>query len=280
MNFIHFTKFAKLNEKLIIHDIVKICIKYVYISILILLKPCCSTQVSDPVVLNAEALNSAVTHADLQLVLTRWPALHLSSVVDHMDNTLLHEAAYSGRRALVEMLVERVDVNSRNDFGRTPLHFAHAGHHWEIAELLIAHGALSDSEQEVRNGGKEKEKGVKEEEEEEEEEEGSEERSWVVGEEKDWVCHDTDCGMDGREQASVWWKRYLASGWIDQDPINSAWAGVGGCQIAVRSHLSPEEFESQYFSQYRPVVLRGMMADWPAWEHWTKPVLLKRYIHF
>lgn len=192
-------------------------------------------------------------------MLVHWPSIDLSSIVDHSGNTLLHDAAYSGRKGLVEMLVEKMDVHARNDLGLTPLHLAHAGHHQDIADLLTSHGAQDDSVvHDIRT-------------------------AVAMGGDGEEVCLHSEhpqqqscAGEEGEEVASVWWQKYLASGWIGSNDTSNVWESSTGCQIAVRSHISPEEFESQYLGMYRPVVMRGMMDGWPAWDHWTKPALIER----
>ena len=220
---------------------------------------CSAVQVSDDDVLSARDLNSAITHTDLQLVLARWPSLDLTSIVDHSGNTLLHDAAYSGRQGLVEMLVERLDIHARNDLGLTPLHLAQAGHHQDIVDILTSHGAQdSPVDRDIRT-------------------------AVAMGGGMEGVCLHSDqqsCAVEeggaGEEVASVWWQKYLESGWIGSNGTSNLRESPTGCQIAIRSHLSPDEFESQYLGMYRPVVMRGMMEGWPAWDHWTKPALIER----
>ncbi|MBN1207258.1 MAG: cupin-like domain-containing protein [Myxococcaceae bacterium] len=47
--------------------------------------------------------------------------------------------------------------------------------------------------------------------------------------------------------------------------------------IERRDRLSPEEFLAEYARKNRPVLLTGLLEDWPAWEAWTKSSLLQRY---
>jgi ankyrin repeat protein len=57
--------------------------------------------------------------------------------------TPLHEAAFGGRKEIVELLISNgADVNAKHDgFGTTPLHRAAYRGHKEIVELLIGKGA-------------------------------------------------------------------------------------------------------------------------------------------
>ena len=201
--------------------------------------------------LTAEDLNSVTTHRDIELVVTRWPSLDLGSVVDRDGNTLLHEAAYSGRVQLVEFLTKRLQqVNPINSFGLTPLHLALAGGHTGVAEALRARGAENVS---------------------------ADDDSWMrVGEEK-WegdggVCIDQSCSRQGVDDDA--WRRYLASGWVHPSDIPNT---LSGCEISSRSGgMTGEEFRSTFYAHYRPVVLKGLMESWPAWEHWTRDALLEK----
>lgn len=70
------------------------------------------------------------------------PALNVSSVVDQEGNTLLHNAAYGGRIDLVKFLLSAdLPLNTKNQFGLTPLDLSCAGHFCNLAELLASHGA-------------------------------------------------------------------------------------------------------------------------------------------
>ena len=54
----------------------------------------------------------------------------------------IHDAANSGNiEAIKQHLAAGTDVNAKNEWGGTPLHFATFGSHKEVVELLIAKGA-------------------------------------------------------------------------------------------------------------------------------------------
>ena len=83
-------------------------------------------------------LNSAILHTDLELIVSHFgPRLDLSSVNDAWGNTMLHTAAYAGRRGLVEFLIKhKVPVNVKNVFGQTPRVLAEMAGHRDVSRLL------------------------------------------------------------------------------------------------------------------------------------------------
>ena len=44
-----------------------------------------------------------------------------------------------------------------------------------------------------------------------------------------------------------------------------------------RQHLCPEEFFERYYHRNRPVIIEGLMADWPALSRWTPEWLAERF---
>ncbi len=63
------------------------------------------------------------------------------------DKTLLHEAVGSGRKELVQCLLDKgADVNAKEQRGWTPLHMAVDAGAWNIVELLLAKGAAVNAE--------------------------------------------------------------------------------------------------------------------------------------
>jgi tetratricopeptide (TPR) repeat protein len=47
--------------------------------------------------------------------------------------------------------------------------------------------------------------------------------------------------------------------------------------IERRHRLSPEEFITEYARKNRPVLLTGLLEDWPAWQAWTRAAFLQRH---
>jgi tetratricopeptide (TPR) repeat protein len=47
--------------------------------------------------------------------------------------------------------------------------------------------------------------------------------------------------------------------------------------IERRHRLSPEEFVTEYARKNRPVLLTGLLEDWPAWQAWTRAAFLQRH---
>lgn len=58
---------------------------------------------------------------------------------DKYGDTLLHSAAYEGRKEMVELLIAKgAEVNAKNIYGGTPLHFAATFGHKDVVELLTS----------------------------------------------------------------------------------------------------------------------------------------------
>ncbi len=71
------------------------------------------------------------------------------TTIDKQENTLLHHAAMSNQHEIAEILLskESIDLEHRRDqFGFTPLLTAAFEGHVEMVELLIAHGANIEAE--------------------------------------------------------------------------------------------------------------------------------------
>ncbi len=62
----------------------------------------------------------------------------------------IYGAAYTGNiEAIKQHLAAGTDVNAKNEWGGTPLHFATFGSHKEVVELLIAKGADVNAKDDV-----------------------------------------------------------------------------------------------------------------------------------
>ena len=62
----------------------------------------------------------------------------------------IYNAAYTGNiEAVKQNLAAGTDVNAKNEWGGTPLHYATFGGHKEVVELLIAKGADVNAKDDV-----------------------------------------------------------------------------------------------------------------------------------
>lgn len=69
------------------------------------------------------------------------------SYIDSNGDGLLHIATSAGDQKTVELLLRAgADVNQTGDMRFTALHYARAKHFDVIADMLVAHGALTDIE--------------------------------------------------------------------------------------------------------------------------------------
>ena len=102
-----------------------------------------------------------------------WRPLHVAANAGHLDvveiliehgadvnaaagltgKTPLHIAAERGRLPIVESLIAKgADVNARDNANTLPIHYAAAAAHFDVVELLNAHGALAPAEPMVTQG--------------------------------------------------------------------------------------------------------------------------------
>ncbi len=62
-----------------------------------------------------------------------------------LGESMLHWYAIEGEPAVIEKIIGLgFDVNATNEFGRTPLFECVMIERWDVAELLLAHGARTD----------------------------------------------------------------------------------------------------------------------------------------
>ncbi len=106
-------------------------------------------------VLNANpALSNVSYNADMTLLMmaedprvARILAEHGANLnaKDIYGNTPLHYAASYNRRAVLELLIEkRANLNAKNSDGDTPLHLAVLRRHMALADYMVEHGADSN----------------------------------------------------------------------------------------------------------------------------------------
>jgi tetratricopeptide (TPR) repeat protein len=67
---------------------------------------------------------------------------------------------------------------------------------------------------------------------------------------------------------------HVDGGWATQ-PVPELDSRVRN--IERRHRLSPEEFLAEYAHKNRPVLLTGLLDDWPAWREWTRAAFLERH---
>ncbi|QWT22430.1 ankyrin repeat domain-containing protein [Bacillus sp. NP157] len=66
-----------------------------------------------------------------------------------VDDFPLHIASRSSDLAQVAALINLVaNINARGDLGYTPLHYTALEGHWQIAEMLVGHGAKTGEKNE------------------------------------------------------------------------------------------------------------------------------------
>ena len=144
-----------------------------------------------------------------------------------------------------------------NHLNMTPLHLAYAGHFCSVAQTLLTAGAdpllvdvANRSAGDVLGGSE-----------------------CVDGQVKKELSPPPPPKED--PVSVVMWNRYLGSGWY-----SGLHNGVGmRCDFPVRNvTMSTGEFVLNHTSIYRPALVRGVIQNWPAWEHWTYSELQRRQV--
>lgn len=206
--------------------------------------------------LSLSELNRAILHTDLQLVVSHLGSYFNISMLDKSGNTLLHNSAYGGRKALVVFLLNNgANVHQMNSFGLTPLQLARYGGHTEVAAILQEHiqayttGGHCPADQESSEQGR--------------------------------MC--SRYGNSSNEWLDpLKWEQYLSSQWLGSRNESTAFLRQlpkCACELPVLlgTSLSWEEFSMRFFATRQPVLLTGLMDQWPAWKNWKKKKLLERY---
>ena len=173
------------------------------------------------------------------------PRLDLSSIKDIWGNTMLHTAAYAGRRGLVEFLLQHtVPVNAKNVFGQTPRALAEVAGHRDVSRLL-APGDEAIFKAPVPHNCRE------------------------------------DIGKAHPSQPA--WDLYCSSGWTSHEQASRVLNQFPSCScqlpVVHAENMTSEQFSEVIASQHKPVLLHGLTTHWPAWKNWKKQLLLKRYAH-
>lgn len=213
-----------------------------------------------------KVLNSVITHEDFLLVLEYLQsAFNASSVLDFQGNTLLHNAVYGGRSDLVRVLLDQgIPVDSVNHLGVTPLHLAYASGFCEIVATLIHHGAMIELKDQIGRapGDTTSYRG----------DQCYNSNSARTLESKLANMYATKSEID----LSLW-QKYIESGWVT-DPTRVQNDSMFHCEIDIRdsASLTKEDFSAHYKAVYKPVIVRGLTKNWPAWEHWTVEQLQQR----
>lgn len=213
-------------------------------------------------------LNLALPPKDLELIFRELqPMLNLMEIRDSKGNSLLHSAAYGGRTDVVKLLLEKLPPNVVNHFNITPLHLAYAGQFCDVAQVLERAGAdplLADVANRTSLHMLDSTTCVKQRNPSPPEEDPRPPLSERSG----------DPPPDEEASSTTAWHRYLVSGW---------YSGLDSrlgrrCDFPVRnSSMGTEEFLLYHTGVYQPVLVRGLIQDWPAWKHWSYSELQRRY---
>lgn len=191
-----------------------------------------------------KSLNDVILHEDITLILTLLSEnnMKLSKILDSINNTVTHIAAFAGRKELVEVLLKYIketgdDEHVKNAFGQTPQLLAELGGYNDIVKLFDKPMPSS-----------------------------------VEGMKIDEV--DERLVTEIQQEN---WKRYLRSGWtVNSETIAALKGRYPLCSevLTVVKELTP-----QIMSQRKPIlILSGEMKNWKALNKWKKTELIDRYI--
>ena len=183
-------------------------------------------------------------------------------VSDSTGNTPLHHASAGGQRSLALYLVAHgADVHRTNREGRTPLHYACSYGHAQLAGDLVAAGASLDVEDKF----------------------GSTPRAIISGP-GPVMAADAQSFLNITQRPPRSIRRLLHPERRPQ--AKGGWrAGTGGwgtarlagyeddmsCQIDQywAHELTAKQLFEEYISRMAPVLIRGLLDDWPAAQHYS-----------
>ena len=187
--------------------------------------------------------------------------------------TPLHHAAVGGMDSLVRILLDaKVSVNIINREGRTPLHYAAAYGHAVVAGMLLDAGADSDIEDNV---------GTK--------------ASDIMSNPGPMSAEDAKkyLNIDQRPVRNI--KRRIHPETLTNGEVGGWSAGTGGwgykrlagyeddmsCDVDQywADEISDEDIYNKYLARGAPVLIRGLIEDWPVVEKYAHDALRESFGH-